>query len=224
MPGGGSILGMIVSYRDNMRLRKKSVYNRKEPFDPNKPTRYDSVYKRIEIKELSEEQRRQIKEKTISSNRKSGIRRAVAFVSIALILIIASLLFLSDIGSDISENSTNRTEELKRSEQKRFRAHLINGDGWCERHQWEKAIEQYDDAIRIYPDNYEVKRRLAYAYLNNCKGNKLDCYNALRIINELIDSHPGTKELYELRIEYFLYSGEIESANKDYEIIEKLNE
>ena len=68
MGGAGSILGMIQSYRDNMRQLRKSAFRNKDRIEETKFVRHASNGQKIEVKHLSEEER----QKSLAEARKKS--------------------------------------------------------------------------------------------------------------------------------------------------------
>jgi len=223
MGGAGSILGMIQSYRDNMKRLRKSVFQNKSRFEETKRIRYDSSGQTIEIKPLTEEDRQKFIKKTIENNRRSRRRVLSIFVSVAILLLISSFFLLSSLSDNVVQNRKDRQQLLNVNKHDLYNEHMTNGDGWCDRQKWDKAIDEYKKLQYIFPNDYLVKFKIAYATVHNCLSSDYDCGEARGRLDELIEEYPAEKDLYELRANLFIAIGEPELAAKDYEKIDDID-
>ena len=224
MGGAGSILGMIQSYRDNMRQLRKSAFRNKDRIEETKYVRHDSKGQKIEVKHLSEEERQKYINQTIENNRKSRRRVISIFVSVAVLLLTLTFLFLSSLSDKVVQNRKDRQQFLNANKQDIYNEHMANGDGWCDRQKWDRAIAEYSKLRYIFPNDYLVKYKIAYASAHNCLNNNFICDEAIIRLDELINEYPLEKDLYELRAKVFIAIGESEQALKDYEKIDEIIE
>ncbi|MFZ5942161.1 MAG: tetratricopeptide repeat protein [Bacteroidota bacterium] len=220
--GGGSILGMIISYRENMKMRKKSIFNGREDFTDKRNTVYDSCHQKLETEKLSDEKRNEIRERTLRAGQRSRRRILFLFVPLLLVFSLATVLILSSVNSGILRRNKKMQEEAWERKMEYFDFCIANGDGWFERQKWEKAVDHYENALSVLPGDYYASYRLCNAYLNLCLSRNSHCSEAGELLNELIAAYPDKTELYELRAKYFLFTGEIELANSDFGKIDEL--
>lgn len=74
---------------------------------------------------------------------------------------------------------------------------MVSGDNSIEDNKWDAAITLYKKALKIYPDSYDAKYRLAYVY--KCEKIKFDCDLGKTLVNQLIKDNPTHKnELVQL--------------------------
>jgi hypothetical protein len=224
MGGAGSILGMIQSYRDNMRQLRKSAFRNKDRIEETKFVRHDSNGQKIKVKHLSEEERQKFINQTIENSRKSRRRVLFIFVSVAVLIMTLSFFLLSSLSDRVVQNRKDRQQFLNASKQHLYIEHITNGDGWCDRQKWDKAIAEYKKLEYIFPNDYLVKFKIAYATSHNCLNNDYSCDEAISRLDELIKEYPLEKDLYELRAKVFIAIGESELASMDYEKIDDIIE
>ena len=225
MGGEGSILGMIISYRENMqKRRKKSMFARDRKFDSEDIAIYNHLKYKLDVKKLSEEELKIYRDKIAGYNKKIK-RRQIAILLAIIIPISAGIYGLAQLvivkGPNTVEIKDQTAIQKKRED---FVFYINDGDQWAEQQKWKNAIYQYENAIKLFPNDYMGNYRLARAYVNDCRSNNKSCDKALDLLNLLISKYPKKVSLHELRAEYYISLGLIEYADADYEIIEKINE
>jgi len=224
MPGGGSILGMLLSYRENMKLRKKSVYNKDYPLNRETSQRFSSYSKKLVVEEISKQKRDQIKERTIKTVHSRKVRFTLIFISLAVIFTSVTLITLNYVIKKTAEQRRYMQQQIYEKDKTYFDACIENGDTWSNQQQWDMAIKLYEDAVRTFPENYSAKVKLAGAHLSRCLAFEGYSDYTLGLLNNLIVSYPEGKELYELRLQYYLAKGKPELASRDAEKIMLLNQ
>jgi tetratricopeptide (TPR) repeat protein len=223
MGGEGSIQGMIVSYRQNRQLRrKKSMFARDRKFETADLNSYSGTNQELDIKKLSPEELNVFKERTIRSNRRTMWVRTAFLIMISIPLAIGLYAIAKSIISsnpNVIEVPKNDFEATKAE----FEFFITDGDNWANQQKWENAIFQYENAIKLFPNNYIGNYRLARAYVFCCRENGDNCDEAIDFLNMLILNFPDKPGLFKLRAEHFLDKGQIELANKDFNKVDELN-
>ena len=215
--GGGSILGMIISYRNNRNmLRKKKAYGPKRKFDdPNKYTLDNSIGK-IDTKPLTESERMKYHEIAKKINQRS--RRVTILVSIAAFVLFSTGVLW--IAKSVNLNSPPAVqEELPynfQTDSEKFDFYISEGDYWFNEQYWDLAFDEYKKALILFPDDYTANYKLVTALLNDCLMNNNNCIDAQSRLNSLIGKFPSKAELFELRASYYISRGETEKAAMDY--------
>jgi len=224
MGGEGSILGMIISYRENMqKRRKKSMFDHDRKFSSDNGPAFNHPSLKLDIEKLTDEELKIYRDRAIRYNKMISRRRIALFV----ILIIPITFIIYGISRSFTHDDVSIIEiQNKKSDQELhedFIFYLTDGDYWANLNKWNNAIYQYKNALNILPKNFLVNYRLARAYVFNCKSNHQTCNEAMNLLNYLITNYPGKSSLYELRAEYYISVGLQEKANRDYQTIENLS-
>ena len=146
------------------------------------------------------------------------------FVAVAVLLSILSYFILSSLSDNVVQSRIEREQNLNNSKQDLYNEHMANGDAWCDRQKWDKAIDEYKKLQYIFPNDYLEKFKIAYATVHNCLNNDYSCDEARGSLDQLIEEYPLEKDLYELRAKVFIAIGEPELASKDYDKIDDIIE
>ena len=78
--------------------------------------------------------------------------------------------------------------------------YLINeGDKWIEKRNWNNAIYRYEQAVKLFPNEFEGNYRLALAHSYGCKDANKNCEIGQKITNRLLNSFPNDSRLIELK-------------------------
>jgi len=221
MPGEGSILGMIISYRENMRLRKKSrIFSKKDYFDQVDLRTLSNSHLQLDVRKLSEEELNIYKEKAIRSRKRNN---RILLLTILLITVPVSLLVFKVSNLIIKGDSHVESRQMPMEvREDKFYFYLTDADHWAEQNNWNNAIYQYKNAVNLSPNNYLANYRLARAYVYNCKLNGESCDEAISQLNKLIELFPEKASLYHLRAEHYNNISMPEMADADYEKEEML--
>lgn len=68
-----------------------------------------------------------------------------------------------------------------------FHTFLISdGDDYMENGKWHNAIFQYKKALELFPNNYDAKYRLGYAYTYRCRNEGKECIKGTEYLDKLI--------------------------------------
>jgi tetratricopeptide (TPR) repeat protein len=224
MPGGGSILGMIISLRNNKQLlRKKSKYDKRRIFSGDDPATLSHgkntplEFKHISGKEL-EEYRKKIRERN-----RINLRRRIIGTTLVLVLVGFGLFRLT-VGIDRELVRFRREAEAATYEQNKFKYDLIvrDGDNYVLRAEWAEAIFAYKKALVIFPDMYEANFKLADAYMKSCMHDNMYCSEGKKHLDKIIALYPEEVKLLEIRATLFLAAGETEKALADYDRINEI--
>lgn len=79
---------------------------------------------------------------------------------------------------------------------------LEEGDKWIKKRHWHNAIYRYEQAVKLFPNEFEANYRLALAYSYNCKFEKKDCEEGKLLTNRLLKNYSEDKGLQELKIAF----------------------
>ena len=187
---------MITALRNNKKLlRKKSLFRPERTFLSLKKEYLKAANGEIEFKKATKEQ-------LIAIRTKIKKRRKKETYTIVLIFFIlfSSFCFLiySLIMDSIDTNEKTQKIELKKKTEESLNF-IADGDNWLKNKNWQNAIFQYKKALEIFPTDYSINYRLAYAYSLRCENEYVDCQNAKNLIDKLINQFPQKIELLALK-------------------------
>jgi tetratricopeptide (TPR) repeat protein len=224
MPGGGSILGMIISLRNNKQLlRKKNRFDRRRMFSGDDPQ--NLIYggnTPLEFKHISENELEEFRIKIRERNRKNLRRRIIG--STLILFIVGFGIYWLTINIDRELVKIKREAELATFEQNNFKYDLLvrSGDNYVLRSEWAEAIFEYRKALVIFPDIYEANYKLADAYMKSCMNDNMYCSEGKKHLDKIIALFPEEVKLLEIRATLFLAAGETEKALADYDRINEI--
>jgi predicted Zn-dependent protease len=204
--GTSSAQGMITSLNNNKKLlRKKRYFKKERSFLNLKNEYYKAAGGEMNFKTASKQQLAEIRQRFIQRRRKE------AYISIA---IVAFILMLIAYFIYIQINSQNEIQEkilIKKNaaelqiDRDNYLFYISDGDDYLKKNQWHNAIFQYKKALEIFPNEYDIKYRLAYAYTYRCRNEQKDCDTGLAYINALMEAYPNNDDLIQLKstLEFF---------------------
>jgi len=219
MGGEGSMLHMILSLRNNKKLRsKKSIFEKQKSFFDSTATS-NAINKKIEVKHLTQEEIEYFREKSIRMRRKYFINKFI--VSIILISILAFIsAFLINTISEQHYNKIQRAKEIQYSKDiEHYNIYLKRAANFESDGDWPEAIFELKHAIVIFPEKIEANIKLADTYIKACTEANIYCDAGIEFISKLINKYPDNNKLYELRAILYNSVGENEKANNDYKMI-----
>ena len=199
MGGEGSMAYMIASLRDNKRLlRRKRLFEKERTFLNIKKEYYKASQGRIDFKKASPTELKKIREKVIA-NRKSENRTK-------LIVFCFSFFFIGIIISKIIEVENNRANMYNESnleiewieKTEKYLFFITDGDKWIQNKNWNNAVFQYKEALKIFPDEYDANYRLVLAYSYLCQNKNLECKKGEKLVQKLKKQFPDKNEILEI--------------------------
>ena len=192
MGGGGSAQGANDSLKFNRwQLGKRPNMFKKERRYFKIKRNYENQAGGIEIlKKLSEQE----KEKIRNEIRRKSIKERY-FINITTIIFIISftigLYFI--FTSSNKDFITNKKGLIIKEKENNYLDFLKYGDTWIEEGKWDAAIYNFEKAIKLYPNSYDAKHRLALAYSYKCQKLKYDCYLGEQLTQQLLLDYPNNK-------------------------------
>jgi hypothetical protein len=208
MGGEGSILSMIISLKNNARLRKDSH----ERWKSDKNYRY-KTNKPLEFKKVSKEELAEV----IARNRKKAkqerrIQLVVTIVVFLLLLFGISKLFTQK-GENIIEAQQRKkqerineykseTEKDKRIEEEHLMYLLNDGYMWLDKKHYKNARTQFYNAYMFKPNDFRVKLANSRLFVTLCVEMDNNCHVAERMVEELKEKYIHRVEVKDL-IEFY---------------------
>jgi len=203
--GAGSILDMIIRYRNNIKmLRKKSIFKREYSFTELK-NEYLKTYKgQVSYKTATKEQLAFFRQKFIKQKRMQLIGTLATFFLVICCTYLTIIFILPLSSQNDTQAMTNKNIEqeklmTKKEKDEKYLFFITDGDNWLKQNHWHNAIFQYKKALELYPNSYDANYRLALAYSYRCYFEKLNCADGKILIDKLIMSYPDSMNLFNLR-------------------------
>ena len=211
MSGAGHMHSMNTILRNNRNLlRKMSVFKRDSSFMSTRKAYLKALQGEVDIKKLSKQELRRIREKVIKNQRKESIKVLTLSILITIPFLILSYNlyenFIQYQNKKLNENFVSDKELEKvliiRENQKKedkYDFFINDGDKWIEKRNWNNAIIQYKNAVKEFPEKYEANYRLALGYSYNCKFQHKDCEKGLILVERLLKVNPNNSDLLILK-------------------------
>lgn len=200
--GTSSAQAMITILNNNKKLlRKKRYFKKERSFLNLKNEYYKAAGGEMNFKTASKQQLAEIRQRFIQRRQKE------AYISIT---IIAFIMMLITYFTYTQINASNEVMTKVNAAQHQIKLdnylfYINDGDDYLKKNQWHNAIFQYKKALEIFPNEYHIKYRLAYAYTYRCRNEQKDCDTGLAYINALMEVYPNNDDLIQLKstLEFF---------------------
>ncbi|MDY7395054.1 hypothetical protein UMM65_07360 [Aureibaculum sp. 2210JD6-5] len=203
MGGEGSMQSMITILRNNRNLlRKKSIFKRERTFISTRKEYYKAAKGKIDIKNASKQDLKILRERIIKQRKRENIRAWVVTFSILLPIIVFILYSSNETRKDKTKSIENQKEMYLNEHFNEYSYFLEEGDKWIEKRHWNNAIYRYQQAVKLFPNEFEANYRLALAYSYNCKFEKKDCETGKKLTHRLLKNYSEDKGLQELKIDF----------------------
>uniref|UniRef100_UPI00404A40D3 hypothetical protein n=1 Tax=Gelidibacter sp. TaxID=2018083 RepID=UPI00404A40D3 len=194
--GTSSAQGMITSLNNNKKLlRKKRYFKKERSFLNLKNEYYKAAGGEMNFKTASKQQLAEIRLRFIQRRRKE------AYISISIMVFVLTLIayfIFTQIKTDKQVVSkVNAAQQQINKDNYLF--YIADGDEYLKKNEWHNAIFQYKKALEIFPNEYHIKYRLAYAYTYRCRNEQKDCETGLAYIKDLMKTYPNTDDLIQLK-------------------------
>ncbi|MCB9186882.1 MAG: hypothetical protein H6601_09065 [Flavobacteriales bacterium] len=203
----GGDFGSIQAMRDALRANKALLGERIRYFERGKQfaeikKAYQKAKKENSSKKvISKEELEEIRHRVVRIRRKDQFIKLSIFSGVLLIVGFIVYLNRDFLKPETNHQTIVTIDSIERRE--RVLYCIEDGDRWLRKNGWHNAIFQYEEALRLSPENTAVKKRLAMAYTYRCRATKVDCEKAKTSIEELIKSEPTNPKNYELLASYW---------------------
>lgn len=194
---GGSVLGMIISLKNNARPRRKPFESLKREYKHSLRKHYG-----LEYHDVSKEKLEKVK---LKIRKKLRNEERIRYLKITVFaFIICSLLFT---GVSIQLKRNNEINRQNRKAEKisamtpaeQFKEYLNNGYQLLNEEKYNDAKYLFLSALRIEPDNYKANLALTEAYIKNCVFNDTDCAKTENLLENNLEKFGRTDKLIELK-------------------------
>lgn len=194
---------------DLLTYSHESDYFETKPFSPS--VKHEAT---IEDRERASNR---IKLKFTDLKQKLLITRITYGLSIVIAIIIVILIFKNKefIDRFIPNEKYTNTKKINEEKAKAFKMMLEYGDAYLKKKDYEKAIIEYKQAVKLYPENAEGEIALAKGYYYLCLDLDQDCDVAIKHYSNLIIKYPDSKQYLKIRAEIYTHLGEFNKADED---------
>ena len=204
MAGGGSIAAMITILRNNRSmLRKSSMFKKERSFLNNKKVYHSNVAKKVFSEKATKKQLHKVR-KQLKKSKTQEYRKLLIAFGIVLICFGIFVFWATYSNSDILDypypNRDLRSSSPTSLEKYHF--FIEDGDRWLKEAHWHNAIFQYQEALKLFPNEYDVNYRLALVYSYQCAAEKQHCFEGINLMHQLSAQYPERIQLQELRAFY----------------------
>lgn len=220
MGGEGSIMHMIVSYRNNTALiRKKRLMKSGKNYFRAKQAYRKAAGGEIAFRTATPEERARIRLKIRKESRKEAVFLVLIFTLGLSLAIFLTIQLWPDYGNN---NQYLYSVPVTNSEMAEHEFFTTEAGIWMAKEKYYNAVFYYEQAFLVAHKDY--KRHsvtiLKEIYLEELE--KANSEEVLDRINGLISRFPKRIELYKLRAEFFMRKNMPILAAADNETIEKL--
>lgn len=197
MAGSGFMKHMSNTIRNNRDLlRKKSMFKKERTFLRLKKEDFKTADFTIESKKLTQKETKEIKDKITNERRKDN---QIAIIGVSFIII--PLLFLSiNIFNRYQEEETLKQEVAAENylsqNLNEYTFLLQDDDKWLAQGNINNAIYRYEQAIKLFPNEFDANYKLLVAYSISCKNN--NCSKGLKIFNRLKKQYGSDERILKL--------------------------
>lgn len=206
LPWGGSILGMIISLKNNARPKRTPFKDRKD-----KDRLKYKTHRSLKYKKVSEERLKVINARYKKAIEKDNSR--ILFVIIPIVIIIGGIALFGTIRytNSAKEKSSRILAERKKSSQNKADysltdkyIYLMNsGKRYLSKQHYSYAKHQFSEAITIKPNSFNANLGLTASLVYDCKKNNIACEAAEEFLIKTLGKFGRKKQLVELEKVYY---------------------
>ena len=169
---GGSVLAMIISLKNNARLKQ----NAHDRWKNDKNYRYKE-HKELKFKEVSKEELAKVISKNRKKARQERLVEIILTVSVFILILFGISKLFTKKGENIIEAQQRRKQEQidqytqkKNREKQKEEEHLLfllnDGYKWLNKKHYKNARTQFYNAYQFKPNDYRVKLANTTLYVN----------------------------------------------------------
>ncbi|MBU2997885.1 tetratricopeptide repeat protein [Cellulophaga baltica] len=94
----------------------------------------------------------------------------------------------------------NNAKKIEFTSKRDLYLNLIDeGDSLLNKKDWQDAIYNYQKAYDLFPKEYDINYRLVAAYSYRCNDEFIDCKEAKKLLDKILNEYPNKAELLELK-------------------------
>ena len=191
MAGAGiAITAMLNSLKNNKKLLRP-----KRLFLNQRNNLLKATPGKLEVYPLSKNDLISISQKLNSESRNSKRKWRIVF----FMLLIPVIIFFHQVVQNQIKLEDQMKRQVYQSKKIEYLELIADGDQWLQKRKWHNAIFQYEKAIEIFPNEFDIHYRLAYAYSLRCKNEFINCKDAKNELDDLLDEFPQKSELASIK-------------------------
>lgn len=219
MGGEGSIMHMIVSYRNNTALiRKKRLFKGGKSY-----FRAKEAYRKAAGGELAFRTATPHERAIIRSKIKKEYRREKIIIALIALLIFSIAIWLTVQFWPLNPAPKKiHSITITTSDFIEFNKYMDEGDKWMEKNKWFNAIYEYDKGYTIILENHSSISQKGLRLEYQDRFENVNPSDVLSRVSDLIIKYPRRIELYKFRAEYLERTNMPHWAEPDYKKIEEL--
>jgi tetratricopeptide (TPR) repeat protein len=139
------------------------------------------------------------------------------FLIITAIFVIVIIVCYKIILYNDNSVSKDYLQEEKKEMHEAFEMTIEYGNQYLAKRDYQSAVNEFKQAIKIYPNNKKGLIGLADGYYKSCLTSNQYCEEAILQISFLINKYPSDYSFLQKRAEIFFHIGEYEKADSDYD-------
>ena len=211
MSFGGSVLGMIISIRNNSMAKIRVSKLLKENQRLISGLKGD-----LHFKEISEEEIKEIKQEIKKRARLQRNIRILISIPLILVLVAISVLVWKGMKKEMHLEEILQVEQQKIDAQRKYDKYMSEmniGYDFLAKEQYIAAKFNFDNASQLRPDDYRTRVAISTAFMYDCIKNKVKCdtvntllmdldakFNGKREVNDLLEYYNENEELFTVTI------------------------
>ena len=207
----GHLQGLRVILKNNRQmLRKTGLFKKDQSFLSSRKEYLKAAKGQVDFKTISKSELRALREKVIKNRKANNLKVWLITLAIVAPFLIYGLYIFT--GSEQWTKESIQTGKINNDHEQQILLdqkltddlnefnYLINeGDKWIEKRNWNNAIYRYEQAVKLFPNEFEGNYRLALAHSYSCKDGNMNCEIGQKITNRLLNSFPNDSRLIELK-------------------------
>lgn len=210
IPWGGSVLGMIISLKNNARPRRKPFEAQKDhPIGHRSKKKRELHFKKVSAEKLSET-RKNIREKIKRDERKYYLK--ITGISLIVCALIFGIVYANDkknneIQKRNIEIRKQNKDMLMQQEQSLspadFDAHMTDGIYYLKKGKYRSAHKSFSQACIIQPDDYRANMGLCASKIYICLQTGENCQATEDFLIESMAKFGRRKDLVKLEEKFY---------------------
>ncbi len=200
MGGEGSMQHMINTLRNNKSmLRKKSMFKKERTFLSTRKEYYHAAEGKIDLKKATKEELLLLRKKILKRRKAESIRTWIIVSAFLIPIIMLGVYALNTEKKKKIEDSETAKEKYLIENLNEYTYLIEEGDKWIAKKNWNNAIYRYEQAVKLFPKNFEANYRLALAYSYSCTYNHKNCEIGSALTGKLLKFFPENQDVLKLQ-------------------------
>jgi hypothetical protein len=209
LPWGGSVLGMIISLKNNARPKRRPFNEKRE-----KDRLIYKTHRALRFKKVSKEKLESINAKYGDSIEKEDSKRLITISLIiaffGVIGIIGGIQYYNTMKKEnariTAQNRINnriREEAIASAPQEKFDYLLSSAKKYLSKQHFSYAKHQFQEALLIKPNDYNANLGLVASYVYACKQYQTECEEAEGYLIQALGRFGRKEQLVKLETAFY---------------------